>query len=184
MHAGCLYPTIFPLNREEVPLIWARCWHPSWELVWPACLRVAEVRKKASQYPKILQVSAVGWSWITPQFRVSGKNVKRMTKLAKSSLLLANAIWCYLPTQSIYPVIWFASFPFSTVSKRKSPWSPWVVQSRQRMATEICGRIFAISTIPCIHHLRLCRKKAIFELKVRWIVESVFPNNTEKIGNI
>ena len=21
MHAGCLYPTIFPLNREEVPLI-------------------------------------------------------------------------------------------------------------------------------------------------------------------
>tara|TARA_B100000242_G_scaffold236145_1_gene176014 strand:- start:101 stop:262 length:162 start_codon:yes stop_codon:yes gene_type:complete len=53
---------------------------------------VAEVRKKASQYPKIPEISAVGGNWITPQSRVSGKNVKRMTKLAKSSLLLANAI--------------------------------------------------------------------------------------------
>ena len=49
-------------------------------------------KEKVSQYPEISEVSWVGGNWITPQSRVSGKNAKGMTKLAKSSLLLANAI--------------------------------------------------------------------------------------------
>lgn len=88
--AGCLYPKIFPIEPAGgVPYL--KSLLAPFKNADVTCLPTGGIGKeKVSHYLNLPEVQIVGGSWITPQIHITNKDAKKMTELAKASLLLAN----------------------------------------------------------------------------------------------
>ena len=83
IEAGCLHPKIFPIDLKSLLAPFQNA-----EIT---CLPTGGIGKeKVSQYLVLPEVQIVGGSWITPQTYINNKDAKKITELAKASLLLAN----------------------------------------------------------------------------------------------
>ena len=87
--AGCKHPKFFPLNQQEASLASnLYCSLPKCQCHLPA--NWWNWKEKVSHYLDLPEVQIVGSSWITPQTHIANKDAKKITELAKASLLHAN----------------------------------------------------------------------------------------------
>lgn len=90
IEAGCLHPKIFPIEPAGgVPYL--KSLLAPFQNAEITCLPTGGIGKeKVSQYLVLPEVQIVGGSWITPQTHINSMDAKKITELAKASLLLAN----------------------------------------------------------------------------------------------